>query len=119
MNCMKCGREVESDQVFCKDCLTDMEKHPVDPNAVVLIPKRTAPVKKIHQRRQSPEDIILKLEKRCRVLGVALTLALLMLMGLGVGTAILAKELDVMKLIGQNYLTVEEETEPPVSEDTP
>ena len=27
MNCMKCGRETQNEQVFCQDCLQEMEKY--------------------------------------------------------------------------------------------
>ena len=40
MNCMKCGRELTNDGAFCVDCLLEMEKYPVDPGAVVLLPRR-------------------------------------------------------------------------------
>ena len=40
MNCMKCGREISDDNVFCTDCLLEMEKYPVDSGVVVLLPRR-------------------------------------------------------------------------------
>ena len=48
MLCLRCGREIEEDQVFCPQCESDMEKHPVKPNTVVTIPERTA------RRRSAP-----------------------------------------------------------------
>ena len=40
MNCMKCGRETQDDSAFCQNCLTEMAKHPVLPETVVLLPRR-------------------------------------------------------------------------------
>lgn len=40
MNCIRCGKETEENQVFCKDCLADMERHPVKPGTPILLPNR-------------------------------------------------------------------------------
>lgn len=40
MNCIKCGRETVDEDVFCQDCLLEMEKYPVQPGTVVLLPRR-------------------------------------------------------------------------------
>ena len=40
MNCIKCGRETTGENVFCQDCLAEMEKYPVEPGTVVLLPRR-------------------------------------------------------------------------------
>ena len=86
MKCMKCGREQESDQVFCEDCLLDMSKYPVNPGITVHVPLRreTSPVRKpqSHRRVLSPEDQIKLLKKRVWTLTGALivTLALLLSM---------------------------------------
>ena len=52
MNCMKCGRETQNETVFCQDCLAEMEKYPVQPGAVVLLPRRREPsiMKKLPKR---------------------------------------------------------------------
>ena len=36
MSCMKCGKEVSEDQVFCPECLAEMERYPVKPGTPVL-----------------------------------------------------------------------------------
>ena len=53
MQCLRCGRETDGDQVFCFLCESVMVKHPVKPNTVVTIPERSArlrstPVRKPH-----------------------------------------------------------------------
>ena len=83
MKCMKCGREMELEQSFCPDCLLEMEKYPVDPDAHVHIPVRpaAAPARKSPVRRRglSPEEQIKKLKKHFRILACVflVTLALL------------------------------------------
>jgi len=82
MRCMKCGREQESDQIFCSDCLLEMEKYPVSPNATVHLPLRReqAPRKAQSRRRTvSPEEQIRLLKKRIWFLTgiLVVTLALL------------------------------------------
>ena len=68
MNCLKCGREQESEQVFCNDCLLEMEKYPVSPNATVQLPIRKAasPSRKgqVRRRTVSPEEQIKVLNHR-------------------------------------------------------
>ena len=45
MNCLKCGRETQEDNVFCQACLLEMQKYPVHADTVVLLPRRKdAPV---------------------------------------------------------------------------
>ncbi len=86
MKCMKCGRELESEQVFCDDCLLEMKKYPVSPSITVHVPLRreTAPVRKpqSHRRSLSPEEQIKTLKKRVWTLAGALivTVALLLAM---------------------------------------
>lgn len=83
MKCMKCGREMESEQAFCTDCLMEMRKYPVKPDVHVHLPVRpkVQPARKQAFRRKnySPEEQIRKLKKRVMVLTGALivTLALL------------------------------------------
>ena len=40
MKCLRCGNNAAEDQLFCDECLTNMEKHPVKPGTPVHIPKR-------------------------------------------------------------------------------
>ncbi len=81
MNCLKCGREIASRQVFCQDCLLDMEKYPVKPGTVVQIPKRPdAPAarKTAKRRNVSAEEQILSLRKKVRVLVLMLIVSVLL-----------------------------------------
>ena len=79
MNCVKCGRETENDSVFCSECLADMERHPVKPGVVVLLPQQERAARPVSRRRQSvlsPEEQLTKLKKQVISLWLALILAL-------------------------------------------
>ena len=107
MNCMKCGRETENEQVFCQDCLQVMEKFPVRPGTVVLLPRRREPSvikKNIKRHVPSAEEQVKILRKR------VLTLTLLLIMCI-VAIVLMYKPtmhyvLDEHVEIGQNYSTM-------------
>lgn len=108
MNCMKCGREIEESQVFCPDCLADMEKYPVKPGTVVQLPRTSAyqPVKKPPQRRKAApplEEQVRTLRKWARMLALALVLAIILLVGVGYVAVRQYLEMENRVLPGQNY----------------
>ena len=111
MNCVKCGREIPEDQVFCETCLTEMENYPVKPGTAVHIPTRTAeelpkkPVKK--KRIPTAEELLLRTRKKLRRTRI---LAVILLLICGVLSFLMAQavlELDFQRLLGQNYRTEE------------
>ena len=108
MNCMKCGVEIRDGEAFCEKCLAEMEKYPVRPNTVIQIPYRPASTpKKSFQRRITPEEQIAALRKKCRRASIALLVAWLLIGILGTMVGVTVYELDVQRLLGQNYSTVE------------
>ena len=119
MNCMKCGRETQNEAVFCPDCLMEMEKYPVQPGTVVLLPRRreNSLVKKLPKRHVlSAEEQIKILRKRITILTVALAVCL-------VAIAFMIKPtmhyvLDEHVEIGQNYSSVVSTTPPDSSSGT-
>ena len=112
MNCVKCGREIEHDQVFCPACLEEMEKYPVKPGTVVHIPKhpedeeekRPAPRKK---PGPTPEQQIGKLKRRVWRLRLCVALLLMLSGFLMFAVSRAVEELDIRHLVGQNYSTEE------------
>lgn len=109
MECMRCGKEIKGEGVFCPDCLTDMERYPVKPNITVQLPVRpgAAPARKKTRRPRyvKPEDQIRHLKKVRNWLAVLLILTLLAL------TAVILLALSFGAVeegfgIGQNYGTV-------------
>lgn len=109
MLCMKCGREIDAEQVFCPECLADMEKYPVKPGTVVTIPRRPASnqsKKQANHRRHPaipPEEQIKKLKKRVTALTLALALTLAAVVGLCARMVSQYLEDGDKLLPGQNY----------------
>ena len=104
MQCMKCGREIPAGDVFCQECLKDMERYPVKPGTAVHIPKQT-PRKHPQDRRQniSAEKKVEILHRRVRVLSWLLTLAIALTICLGALTISLLQTEEEGPAIGQNY----------------
>lgn len=119
MNCVKCGREIPEDQVFCETCLTEMENYPVRPGTAVHIPTRSAddvprkPVKK--KRIPTAEELLLKTRKKLRRTRIFTVILLLVCGALSFLMAQAVLELDFQRLLGQNYRT---EKEPSVTTPT-
>ena len=107
MNCMKCGREVTEDVVFCQDCLDEMAKYPVEPGTVVLLPRRkeNSSLKRAAKRHTpSPEEQIATLRRRNKTLFLIL-LACIVAIGL-MFRPTMHYVMDEHIPIGQNYSTV-------------
>ena len=80
MSCMKCGKEVSEDQVFCPECLAEMDRYPVKPGTPVLLPHRE-PIAAQRKRRplkrvRKPEEQLAALRKSVRLLCLILFLLL-------------------------------------------
>ena len=110
MRCMKCGREIADQQAFCENCLTEMAKYPVKPNATVHIPLRNeAPVVKKKPRKlrdAKAEDLLRRKKLMIRCLWVALAVAVA---GFLITAGMLLQLMHATKTapnIGQNYGTV-------------
>ena len=110
MNCIKCGREITLGQVFCKECLANMENHPVQPGTPVQLPvhKQEAPRKQPNPRKtRKPEEQIARLRRRVRGLIIALISVILMsAVAISILVNVVIKSRSTV-LPGQNYSTVE------------
>ena len=106
MYCMKCGREVEGEEVFCPECLEQMEREPIAMNASVKIPRQ--PPKNTRSRRPAVylEEEVKRLERaneRMRIWVILLAMATILL-----AMAIYHKEVvQVVEDLGKNYSIVE------------
>ena len=122
MNCAKCGREIEEDQVFCETCLEEMQQYPVRPDTAIHIPshKREEEPKKANSKKKlplSPADQVLKLKKKVLRLRILALLLVMLCGGLSYVVARTVEELDFQRLLGQNYHT--EETKPKTEQNEP
>ena len=107
MNCMKCGRETQAENVFCLSCMLEMEKYPVQPGSVVLLPRRreAAVIKKTQKRHiLTAEEQIRKLRKWLMILTVLLAVAITAIVFMINPT--MHYVMDQHFEIGQNYTTV-------------
>ena len=106
MQCLKCGKDTKSEQIFCAHCLAVMDAYPVKPDVHIQLPKQAERdlSKKAAKKRRPPslEEQILSLRKRNRR-WVAALLAVMCLLAaacyLLLRTAISTQDTDV----GKNY----------------
>ena len=110
MNCIKCGREIPLGQVFCKECLEEMDQHPVQPGTPVQLPvHKPETVKKQPPSRKTrkPEEQIARLRRRVRGLILALiSVILVSAVAISILVNVVIKSRSTV-LPGQNYSTVE------------
>lgn len=107
MRCMKCGREIQNEAVFCQSCLQEMEKYPVLPGTVVQLPRRKEPtlLKKMPKRHvPTAEEQIVVLRKW--VLGLSIALAVCIVAIVLMFKPTMHYVLDEHVEIGQNYSSV-------------
>lgn len=111
MKCMKCGRDTADEQVFCQKCLEEMEKYPVRPGTVILLPRRRnePAAKKATPRRKQTlplEEQVRNLKRSVRRLVVTVVLLLILLGISGYFAVIHLLETETVLLPGQNYSTI-------------
>ena len=105
MKCLKCGRE--TDQTFCEACRAEMEKYPVKPGTIILLPKERTPIRKPSPRyaRTSLETVVKAQKKTIRRMGRAIIILLVLM---AVMNAFLIRLLnnDQQIPLGKNYSTI-------------
>ena len=105
MYCMRCGREVERGQVFCKECLAQMEQEPISLRTAVKIPLQP-PRNTKHRPPVHLEEEVKRLDRgntklRAWVIMLAVSTVLLSM-------ALYHKEVvQVVEDLGKNYSIVE------------
>lgn len=107
MNCLKCGLECMNEDVFCQNCLQEMEKYPIRPGTVVQLPRKREPavIRKTTKRHvPSPEEQIRALRKR--VFGLTVLLIICVIAIVLMFNPTMHYVLDEHVPIGQNYSSV-------------
>ena len=118
MSCMRCGKETDAEQVLCAACLADMEKYPVKPEAVVLLPTRSAP--KVVPKKRPPisaETRIARLRRKNRILTLLVIGVAILAILFATTAIILLEQANIRRFWGKNYSTVS--TTEPSSQTTP
>lgn len=106
MHCMKCGKEIPEERVFCDGCLTVMDAYPVKPDTVVQIQKRPTRPERKHQKTVPLSETVRKQSAVIRwlVLAVAaLVIAVGLLSGLLLNEIIKNSAQEAETPLGQNY----------------
>ena len=123
MFCMKCGREAQESQAFCKDCLEIMAKYPVKPGTSIQLPRRNeeeAPKKPSRKKhRISQEEIVArqKLHIRRLTATVAILSAALLLAAAWLVQDWISRHRAAEDVVGKNY-TVQTDDNETVSRET-
>ncbi len=67
MNCLRCGRDIDGENVFCNSCRNEMEAYPVKPGTPIQLPHRDedalAKKKSKRKRPANPEEQIAALKR--------------------------------------------------------
>ena len=107
MQCLRCGRETDGDQVFCFLCESIMVKQPVKPNTVVTIPERSVRLRSTPVRKpQKQEDDTEQLHRtilQLRLWVCMLMAALMLCVGVLTWQELTREDKPV---IGQNYTSI-------------
>lgn len=105
MKCLKCGRE--TDQTFCADCRAEMEKYPVKPGTIILLPKERTPIQKPSPRhaRTSLESVVKAQKKTIRRMRRAIVILLVLMAAMTVFLVRLLNN-DQQIPLGKNYSTI-------------
>ena len=102
MSCMRCGNETDENQVFCAECLADMERHPVKPGTPIVLPNRPErPVGKTsHKRIKKPDEQIKNLRSFIFWL---LLLVVALLVALAITLHMLFSATETLPLLAENF----------------
>lgn len=106
MKCLKCGQQTKQDQVFCPDCLEQMERYPVKPDTPVILPQRRLKERKLTPKKQTKaEEMNAKLQDKVRRLWICVAiLSALLLVVTGLYATQLMRQWENQE-IGSNYST--------------
>lgn len=111
MNCIKCGREIDEQNVFCPGCLEDMARYPVAPETVVQLPQQQKHHKKA-PRKHTPtaEELLKRARNQIGWMYVIMVLIIFMTVVFAFIAFDLQNKYDFSNILGQNYSIVDQFT---------
>ena len=103
MNCIKCGKDTKSEQIFCQQCLEVMEKYPVKPDVHVQLPNRPAvPAQKRSGKKRllaSADEQLAVLQKRSRRQSVWIGILSVLLIAAAAGILYLLYAEEILRFL--------------------
>ena len=122
MQCMKCGRDLDPGEVFCRECRDVMARYPVKPGTVVQLPHRqlhyTAKRQPSRRKAIPLEEQIERLKHVSRRLALALLVSVLISAVAGYVAVTQFLENHRKHAVGQNYSVMTTEATNPATETT-
>lgn len=108
MNCMKCGVEIDENNVFCPSCLEDMSRYPVAPETVVQLPQQQRVSKKAPRKHTpTPEEQLKRAKNQIGWMYVILVIVIFVTVVFAFIAFDLQNKYDFSNILGQNYSIVE------------
>lgn len=106
--CLKCGKKVEEQSVFCSECLAIMEQYPINPGTVVHLPRRQT-IPENNQRTDFEEPTQAEqLDHQRKLIRWLTTIVAGLSLLLVITAVMLIRTLDKaqsLPMIGRNYTT--------------
>lgn len=106
-HCMRCGREVTLGQIFCKECQTEMARHPVDPTTPVILPP-PPPVANRRSNGRKPRKPEEQLSRLRRLMAAMLVLFIIIILA---GTMLIYSMGQKIDSLEQTITSISEEQE--------
>lgn len=106
MDCLKCGRETQKNEVFCPDCLTQMAASPVKPDTPVVLPQRIPKDRRTSQKKTvKPEELIVQLQTKVKHLWITVAVLAIALTAAAGSLAVMLYQEWTEPEMGSNYST--------------
>lgn len=114
VGCLKCGKETQTSQVFCDECLEVMQQYPVRPDIAIQLPQRNArgQERAVGPQELSAEEELLRLRRMLRwLVGFVAVLAVLLMICAGLLLQDIPSNTPKPD-IGKNYTTIDSTSTP-------
>lgn len=110
MRCLKCGRKIESDAVFCQGCSEGMENEPVSRETPLILNSRPQRPKEKDKKKKAitPAEVIAKLQTQRKGLTIAVVVLSILCALLLAGLILALTRPELPYGLGQNYNTVQQ-----------
>ena len=106
MDCLKCARQTQGEEVFCPDCLAQMAASPVKPDTPVVLPQRKPKDRRASQKKMpKAEEVIAQLQRKIKRLWIAVAILAILFTAAAGGIAVMLVHEWSEPEFGSNYST--------------